>query len=70
MFAGKPRIGPIWIAWGGESENLAAARQRLAIVLPACFVMILLLLLSAMGSARDALLVFSVCIPFATLRTR
>ena len=35
-----------WIAWGGQSENLAAARQRLAIVVPACFVMIFLLLLA------------------------
>jgi cobalt-zinc-cadmium resistance protein CzcA len=53
-----------WIAWGGQSENLAAARQRLAIVVPACFAMIFLLLLSAMGSARDALLVFS-AVPLA-----
>jgi cobalt-zinc-cadmium resistance protein CzcA len=53
-----------WISWGGQSENLAAARQRLAIVVPACFVMIFLLLLSAMGSARDALLVFS-AVPLA-----
>lgn len=53
-----------WITWGGQSENLAAARQRLAIVVPACFVMVFLLLLSAMGSVRDALLVFS-AVPLA-----
>jgi cobalt-zinc-cadmium resistance protein CzcA len=53
-----------WIAWGGQSENLAAARQHLAIVVPACFVMIFLLLLGAMGSAREALLVFS-AVPLA-----
>ncbi|QOZ26495.1 efflux RND transporter permease subunit [Bradyrhizobium sp. CCBAU 51753] len=53
-----------WMTWGGQSENLAAARQRLAIVVPACFAMIFLLLLSAMGSARDALLVFS-AVPLA-----
>jgi cobalt-zinc-cadmium resistance protein CzcA len=53
-----------WISWGGQSENLAAARQRLAIVVPACFLMIFLLLLSAMGTARDALLVFS-AVPLA-----
>jgi cobalt-zinc-cadmium resistance protein CzcA len=53
-----------WITWGGQSENLAAARQRLAIVVPACFAMIFLLLLSAMGSAREALLVFS-AVPLA-----
>ena len=53
-----------WITWGGQSENLTAARQRLALVVPACFVMIFLLLLSAMGSVRDAALVFS-AIPLA-----
>jgi heavy metal efflux system protein len=53
-----------WITWGGQSENLVAARQRLAIVVPACFAMIFLLLLGAMGSARDALLVFS-AVPLA-----
>jgi cobalt-zinc-cadmium resistance protein CzcA len=53
-----------WMTWGGQSENLAAARQKLAIVVPACFAMIFLLLLAAMGSARDALLVFS-AVPLA-----
>jgi len=53
-----------WMSWGGQSENLAAARQRLAVVVPACFAMIVLLLLAAMGSARDALLVFS-AVPLA-----
>ncbi|MBP1296722.1 efflux RND transporter permease subunit [Bradyrhizobium elkanii] len=53
-----------WMTWSGQSENLAAARQRLAVVVPACFAMIFLLLLAAMGSARDALLVFS-AVPLA-----
>jgi heavy metal efflux system protein len=53
-----------WISWGGQFENLALARQRLAIVVPACFVVIFLLLTSALGSARDALLVFS-AVPLA-----
>ena len=53
-----------WIAWGGQFENLASARQRLTIVVPACFVMIFLLLFAALGSARDALLVFS-AVPLA-----
>ena len=53
-----------WISWGGQLENLVAARQRLAIVAPACFIMIFLLLMAAIGSARDALLVFS-AIPLA-----
>jgi cobalt-zinc-cadmium resistance protein CzcA len=53
-----------WIGWGGQFENLAAARQRLAIVVPACFALIFLLLMGALGSARDALLVFS-AVPLA-----
>jgi cobalt-zinc-cadmium resistance protein CzcA len=47
-----------WLGWGGQFENFEAARQRLMIVVPVCFALILLLLLSALGSARDALLVF------------
>jgi cobalt-zinc-cadmium resistance protein CzcA len=53
-----------WITWGGQFENLTAARQRLAIVVPACFILIFILLYSALGSPRDALLVFS-AIPLA-----
>jgi cobalt-zinc-cadmium resistance protein CzcA len=53
-----------WLGWGGQFENLAAARQRLMIVVPGCFVLIFLLLYSALGSPRDALLVFS-AVPFA-----
>jgi heavy metal efflux system protein len=53
-----------WITWGGQFENLAAARQRLMFVVPSCFILIFLLLLSALGSARDALLVFS-AVPLA-----
>jgi cobalt-zinc-cadmium resistance protein CzcA len=53
-----------WLVWGGQFENLAIARQRLSIVVPACFVLIFLLLTSALGTARDALLVFS-AVPLA-----
>ncbi len=53
-----------WLVWGGQFENFMAARQRLMIVVPACFALIFLLLLSALGSARDALLVFS-AVPLA-----
>ncbi|MFE1597274.1 efflux RND transporter permease subunit [Methylobacterium sp. ID0610] len=53
-----------WLSWGGQFENLAAARQRLMVVVPACFVLIFLLLYSALGSPRDALLVFS-AVPLA-----
>ncbi len=53
-----------WLSWGGQFENLIAARQRLQIVVPVCFALILLLLFSALGSLRDALLVFS-AVPLA-----
>jgi cobalt-zinc-cadmium resistance protein CzcA len=56
--------GGYWLAWGGQFENFETARQRLSIVIPICFVLIFLLLLSALGSARDALLVFS-AVPLA-----
>jgi heavy metal efflux system protein len=53
-----------WMTWGGQFENLEAARRRLSIVVPVCFLVIFLLLTSALGSARDALLVFS-AVPLA-----
>lgn len=53
-----------WITWGGQFENLAGVRQRLALVVPACFLLILLLLYGALGTLRDALLVFS-AVPLA-----
>ncbi|MBU8541820.1 efflux RND transporter permease subunit [Falsiroseomonas tokyonensis] len=48
-----------FVTWGGQFENLAKARARLMVVVPACFLMILLLLYGALGSVRDALIVFS-----------
>jgi len=53
-----------WLTWGGQYENLAAAKQRLMIVVPGCFLLIFILLWQASGSARDALLVFS-AVPLA-----
>ncbi len=53
-----------WLAWGGQFENFAAARQRLVIVVPICFALIFLLLLGSLGSWRDALLVYS-AVPLA-----
>ena len=47
------------ITWGGQFENLAKARERLMVVVPACFLLILVLLYAALGSVRDALVVFS-----------
>ncbi|WP_395337496.1 CusA/CzcA family heavy metal efflux RND transporter [Novosphingobium sp. BL-8H] len=48
-----------YLEWGGQFENLASARHRLQLVIPACFVMILLLLYGALGSVRDAAIVFT-----------
>jgi cobalt-zinc-cadmium resistance protein CzcA len=48
-----------YLSWGGQFENLAQARARLQVVVPACFILILALLYGALGSVRDALLVFS-----------
>ena len=48
-----------WITWGGQFENLQAAQNRLLIVVPACFFVIFLMLFTALGSVREALLVFS-----------
>ena len=48
-----------WIAWGGQYENLVAAKQRLLLVVPLCFLLILVLLYSTFHSVTHALLVFS-----------
>jgi heavy metal efflux system protein len=48
-----------YLEWGGQFENLASARERLMIVVPVVFAVILLLLYGALGSLRDAALVFT-----------
>ncbi|MCC6239829.1 MAG: CusA/CzcA family heavy metal efflux RND transporter [Phycisphaerales bacterium] len=48
-----------WIDWGGQFENLMAARQRLLIVVPICFFMIFLLLFSTFNSVKHAMIVFT-----------
>jgi heavy metal efflux system protein len=48
-----------WLEWGGQFENLISARKRLSIVVPLCFVLILGMLFKALGTLKDALLVFS-----------
>ena len=53
-----------YLQWGGQFENLESASQRLKLVVPACFVLILLLLYGALGSVRDAAIVFT-GVPFA-----
>lgn len=47
------------LVWGGQYENLVAAKARLSIVVPACFALIFLLLFATFKNARHALLVFA-----------
>ena len=53
-----------YLDWGGQFENLRSASERLMLVVPGCFVLILLLLYGALGSVRDAAIVFT-GVPFA-----
>ncbi len=48
-----------YLEWGGQFENLASARDRLSVVVPICFIVIMFLLYGALGSVRDALIVFT-----------
>ena len=48
-----------WIGWGGQFEQLVSATKRLTIVVPIALLLIFLLLFISLGSAADALLVFS-----------
>jgi len=48
-----------WTEWGGQFENLIAARDRLSVVVPLCFFMIFLLLFGTFNSVKYAVLVFS-----------
>ena len=48
-----------WIGWGGQFEQLVSATKRLTIVVPIALLLIFILLFISLGSAADALLVFS-----------
>lgn len=50
--------------FGGQFENLQAARARLMIVVPAALALIFGLIYASFGSARQALLIF-LCVPLA-----
>jgi len=52
------------MAWGGQFKNLERARARLALIVPAVLLGILLILWRAFGNLRDAVLVYT-CIPLA-----
>jgi cobalt-zinc-cadmium resistance protein CzcA len=58
--AGAVSLPPAtWLEWGGEFENLTAARRRLAVVVPACLFLVFLLLFGTFNSVKDAMVVFS-----------
>lgn len=58
--AAKVKLRPgQWLEWGGQFENLVAARKRLMLVVPACFLLIFSILYAAFNAPRYALLVFS-----------
>ncbi|MDO8541169.1 MAG: CusA/CzcA family heavy metal efflux RND transporter [Opitutaceae bacterium] len=47
------------VEFGGQFENLEQARARLAVIVPAALVLIFVLIFIALGSVRQALLVYS-----------
>jgi len=53
-----------WLEWGGQFQNLARAQERLTLVVPAVFLVILALLYVALGTLPRALMVFS-AVPLA-----
>jgi cobalt-zinc-cadmium resistance protein CzcA len=48
-----------WLGWGGQYENLVAARERLMIVVPLALGLIFILLFATFNSMRHAVLVFT-----------
>lgn len=48
-----------YITWGGQFENLAKARHRLMIVVPIALSLIFIMLFTAFGSARHAIIVYT-----------
>jgi cobalt-zinc-cadmium resistance protein CzcA len=56
----QPSLPPgYYIEYGGQFENLQAARKRLAVVVPMALALIFFLLFSAFQSVRQALLIFT-----------
>ena len=48
-----------FVEWGGQYQNLREARHRLMLVVPVALAMIYILILGALGSTRQALLVLT-----------
>ncbi len=55
-----------YITYGGQFENLQAAKQRLSVAVPVALLLILLLLYFSFGSVKQSLLIFS-AIPMAAI---
>jgi cobalt-zinc-cadmium resistance protein CzcA len=53
-----------WLDYGGTFEQLQSASQRLTIVVPLTLLMVIALLILVLGTAKDALIIFT-CVPFA-----
>ncbi|ACJ29897.1 Heavy metal efflux pump CzcA [Shewanella piezotolerans WP3] len=53
-----------WLEYGGTYQKLQSATERLSIVVPVTLVLIIGLLLLALGSLRDSMIIFS-CVPLA-----
>src|SRR5438445_1849531 len=53
-----------WLEWGGQFQNLQAAKQRLELVIPVCLILIFVTLYVALRSATLALVVFT-AVPLA-----
>ncbi|WP_437666736.1 efflux RND transporter permease subunit [Sorangium sp. So ce1182] len=48
-----------WLSWGGQFENMLAARERLALVVPVALGLIFGLLFLSFGTLRNAALIFT-----------
>ncbi|MDZ4724446.1 MAG: CusA/CzcA family heavy metal efflux RND transporter [candidate division Zixibacteria bacterium] len=48
-----------WMTWGGQFENLIAAKERLFVVVPVALLLIFLLLFATFNSIKYSLLVFT-----------
>ena len=58
--AGNVEIPPgYWVEYGGTFEQLESATARLMIVVPVTLFIILVLLVTALGTIRDALIIFT-----------
>jgi cobalt-zinc-cadmium resistance protein CzcA len=48
-----------WLAWGGQFENLIAARERLSVVVPIALLLIFVFLYATFGSFKHSVVVFT-----------